>query len=317
MIALLVPLLALAAAPWGGDELPLPLSVRSPDDLKFKAAAEKQYLIFNLLAAGKLAWDTGDFPTAAARWEALLRVPVLPPELDQLVRPLASSAREKAGTAAPFAPPPAEPAASPAAAPARPTSVTGTISGGGKLGPGGSVIFLKRADGPTPKVKAGKVRAVVQKDKRFIPRVLVVTQGSTVDFTNEDPLFHNVFSLTRPNDFDLGLYKGGTTKSQTFSSPGGVQLLCNIHSSMVGWIYVVDTPYFAQADVSGQFTIKGVPPGEYLLSVWHESASRLLERKVRVADGAAPLSLVIDADKSAPAFVPDKAGKPRQPQLGY
>src|ERR1700729_27472 len=71
-----------------GDELPLPLAVRTPQDLAVKSAAEKQYLIFNLLAGGKLAWDAGDFATAATKWEALLRVPALDPEIERVIRPL-------------------------------------------------------------------------------------------------------------------------------------------------------------------------------------------------------------------------------------
>ena len=79
--------------------MPLPLAVRTPQDLAVKAAAEKQYLIFNLLAGGKLAWDGGDFATAAAKWEALLRVRGLDPEIDKVIRPLAREARSRAGNA--------------------------------------------------------------------------------------------------------------------------------------------------------------------------------------------------------------------------
>src|SRR5450755_2013477 len=87
-----------AAAPpdsrgWLGEELPLPLAVRTPQDLAVKAAAEKQYLIFNLLAGGKLAWDAGDFATAATKWEALLRIHPLDPEVERAIRPLARDAR--------------------------------------------------------------------------------------------------------------------------------------------------------------------------------------------------------------------------------
>src|SRR6186713_2656332 len=92
---------------WLGEELPLPLAVRTAQDLAFKAAAERQYLIFNLLAGGKLAWDRGDFQGAATRWESLLRTPGLPAELDALVRPLAKEARAKIGGEAPSMPEPA------------------------------------------------------------------------------------------------------------------------------------------------------------------------------------------------------------------
>src|SRR3954466_11537168 len=94
LLAALAPARATAAPPpdargWLGEELPLPLAVRTAQDLAVKAAAEKQYLIFNLLAGGKLAWDGADYATAAAKWEALLKVQGLDPEIDRLVRPLA------------------------------------------------------------------------------------------------------------------------------------------------------------------------------------------------------------------------------------
>src|SRR4249920_1840492 len=102
LAALLSTAPAVAAAPppdgrgWLGEELPLPLAVRTPQDLAVKSAAEKQYLIFNLLAGGKLAWDSGDFATAATRWEALLRIHPLDPELETIIKPLASEARSRA-----------------------------------------------------------------------------------------------------------------------------------------------------------------------------------------------------------------------------
>ena len=77
---------------WLGEEMPLPLAVKTAQDLAVKAVAEKQYLVFNLLAGGKLAWDAGDFATAAAKWEQLLRVPNLDPEIDRVIRPLAVAA---------------------------------------------------------------------------------------------------------------------------------------------------------------------------------------------------------------------------------
>src|SRR3954469_25488374 len=77
---------------WLGEELPLPLAVRTPQDLAVKSAAEKQYLIFNLLAGGKLAWDAGDFATEATKWEALLRIHTLDPELEKTIKPLVNEA---------------------------------------------------------------------------------------------------------------------------------------------------------------------------------------------------------------------------------
>jgi len=306
---------------WPGDEMPLPVTVKGPEDLQFKASAERQYLVFNLMVSGRLAWERGDWAVAADKFEQLLKVPELPASVDAAVRPFAIEARQKAGgtPVGPLAPKPTEPVkpAEPASPAKRPLTVAGVVSGGGSAGPGGAVVFMKRLDGPTPRPKPGKGRTVVQKDKRFEPRVLAVTVGTTVDFRNDDPLFHNVFSLSRPNDFDLGLYKGGTSEAKTFDTAGAVQLLCNIHSSMQGYVYVVDTPWFAQADAAGRFTIKGVPPGEYEVRVWHELASKVSSTRVKVDSSSGPLALSVDGDKGAPAFVPDKSGKPRQPQLGY
>src|SRR5438045_8423711 len=82
---------------WLGTEMPLPLAVRTPQDLQFKNIAEREYLIFNLLSSGKVAWDSGDFATAAAKWESLLSVPGLDPEIGRVVRPCGAEARKKAG----------------------------------------------------------------------------------------------------------------------------------------------------------------------------------------------------------------------------
>src|SRR5262245_56319987 len=109
LAALAVPVPAWAVPPdgrgWLGEELPLPLAVRTAQDLAVKAAAEKQYLIFNLLAGGKLAWDSGDFATAAAKWEALLRVHGLDPDVEKVIRPLAKEARSRAGAGTSATPP--------------------------------------------------------------------------------------------------------------------------------------------------------------------------------------------------------------------
>jgi plastocyanin len=317
-----------AGREWLGDEMPLPLAVKTPQDLAVKGVAEKQYLIFNLLAGGKMAWDAGDFATAATKWESLLRLPGLDPELDRVMRPLAVAARTKAGgqpsaaltvpsaSASPSPPSPSEPSAASRHAPT--VLVSGTISGGGTPGPGGAVVWLKRANGETPRPAPARGKIVSQRGKAFVPHVLAVPVGSTVDFRNDDAIYHNVFSLGKPNDFDTGLYKQGATYPQIFKKPGPVQLLCNIHSSMIGYVYVVDSPYYAQADGAGAFTIRGVPPGEYDVEVWHEASSKNTRQRVTVGpDGVRGLALRIGGDRRAPAFVPDKSGKPRQSHLGY
>jgi plastocyanin len=308
---------------WLGEDLPLPLTVKTPQDLALKAAAERQYLVFNLLARGKLAWDGGDFATAATKWEALLRLPGLDPELEKVIRPLATDARERAGGGAPAAAAPAPVEAAPAvsaAAPAaaRTVNVSGTVSGGGNGGPGGAVLWLKKADGPTPRPTPLRGKTVSQVNKTFVPRILPVPVGSTISFANQDPIFHNVFSLSRPNDFDSGLFKAGQSYSKTFNKAGPVQLLCNIHASMLGYVVVVDSPWYGQADNSGTFVIRGVPPGQYDLESWHEGSSQIGHSRITVgADGLRGVAVRVSGDRRAPAAVPDKYGKDRQLQLGY
>jgi plastocyanin len=317
-----------ASKEWLGEDMPLPLSVKTPQDLAVKAVAERQYLIFNLLAGGKLAWDAGDYATAATKWESLLRLPGLDVDIEGVIRPLAEAARARAGGAAASTPAPVSPAAA-SAARARPpeivapparvtTTVSGAVSGGGDAGPGGAVIWLKRANGETPHPAPARGKVVSQRGKAFVPHVLAVPVGSVVDFRNDDAIYHNVFSLTKPNDFDTGLYKQGGEYQQTFKKPGPVQLLCNIHSSMIGYVYVVDSPYYAQADRSGAFSIKGVPPGEYEVTVWHEGSSKDTRDRVTVGpEGVRGLELRVGGDRRPPEFVPDKSGKPRQSHLGY
>lgn len=107
-----------------------------------------------------------------------------------------------------------------------------------------------------------------QKNLAFEPRLSVVPKGATVEFPNDDKVFHNVFSLSRAARFDLGLYKSGESKSVTFSRPGVVDVYCNIHPEMVAKIKVLDTPYYATTGRDGSFRIEGVPPGTYPLVLW-------------------------------------------------
>jgi hypothetical protein len=158
---------------------------------------------------------------------------------------------------------------------------------------------------------------VLQQGKRFEPRVIAVPVGSTVSFKNEDEIFHNVFSLTRGADFDLGLYGKDLSRDRRFETPGAVQLLCNIHSSMQGWVYVVDSPWYGQAAGDGTFKIARVPPGDYVVHAWHEGGSKPVERALAVSDAGAQVDLAVNADVRPSTTVPDKYGKPRQVQLGY
>ena len=118
-----------------------------------------------------------------------------------------------------------------------------------------------------------------QEHETFVPHVLAITRGSTVSFPNGDPIFHNVFSLSRAATFDLGRYPEGHARSEKFPNAGLVKVYCRIHSHMSAAILVLDHPYFATPDDEGTFRLPDVPPGSYTIVGWHE---RVGERAVRV-----------------------------------
>jgi plastocyanin len=109
-----------------------------------------------------------------------------------------------------------------------------------------------------------------QENESFVPRVLAITRGSTVEFPNDDPFFHNVFSLSSAATFNLGRYPKGKTSRWEFRQAGLVKVFCNIHSHMAASILELDHPYFAIPDLDGAFTLPSVPPGHYTLVGWHE-----------------------------------------------
>jgi plastocyanin len=121
--------------------------------------------------------------------------------------------------------------------------------------------------------------SIVQKDEQFVPHVVAVTRGSSVSFPNDDPFFHNVFSLSRGANFNLGRYASGVTRSRTFSRPGIVKVFCELHSHMSAVVRVFDHPWFTIPDERGTFAIGGVPAGEHTVVAWHE---RIGERRDRV-----------------------------------
>ncbi len=112
---------------------------------------------------------------------------------------------------------------------------------------------------------------VVQKGAVFNPHVLPIVVGTTVEWPNNDDIFHNVFSMSEARQFDLGLYKHGEPgKRVTFDKPGRVDVFCSIHANMHCIILVLENPYFAATGDSGHYTITNVPPGTYKLTAWHE-----------------------------------------------
>jgi plastocyanin len=122
-----------------------------------------------------------------------------------------------------------------------------------------------------------------QKNRRFLPDLLVVPAGSTVGFPNADAIFHNVFSLSKAKAFDLGNYPQGHTRSVTFSQPGLVFVYCRLHPNMTAAIMVAPNQWCTKADAAGGFTLTGVPAGPYTVVAWHKAAGFF--RKTIQVDG--------------------------------
>jgi plastocyanin len=124
-----------------------------------------------------------------------------------------------------------------------------------------------------PTVGAGMPHPkLVQHNKHFEPHVVVVRVGSSVEFPNRDPFFHNVFSLFEGKRFDLGLYEAGTTRDVWFDRPGISYIFCNIHPEMSAVVIAVETPYYGISNRRGEVQISRVPAGRYLLRVWSEAS---------------------------------------------
>jgi len=148
------------------------------------------------------------------------------------------------------------------------------------------VVFVKAP--PTP--SAPGRHAIRQVDEEFAPHLLAITVGSTVDFPNDDLLFHNVFSLSRLATFDLGRYPRGHSKSRTFDRAGLVKVYCHLHSHMSAIVRVFDHPFFAIPDVDGRFTIAGLAPGRHDVVAWHERVGEVTLPVVVDARGHTPVS---------------------------
>ena len=181
-------------------------------------------------------------------------------------------------------------------------SVTGTVTiqqgSGTKSDRRNVVVYLEGVPSP---VRTPTPREMHQRDLSFFPWLLVVEKGTTINFPNDDKVFHNVFSVSRGARFDLGLYKSGSSKSVTFTEAGVVDIYCNIHPQMSAKVKVLDTSYFATTGEDGAFQIKNVPPGTYNLVGWQGfgveyrgevkvPAGGAAQVKIMLVEGDAPLN---------------------------
>jgi plastocyanin len=139
-------------------------------------------------------------------------------------------------------------------------------------------------DGET--TSKGTAATMEQQNREFVPDLLVIPAGSTVSFPNLDPIFHNVFSLSKPKTFDLGNYSKGQTRSLTLSKPGVVLVNCRLHTNMMAAIIVTPNRWSAKTDAEGRFVIRGVPSGTHTLIAWHKAAG-FVKQTVTVNDSRA------------------------------
>ncbi len=168
-----------------------------------------------------------------------------------------------------------------------------------------TVVYAEALDGA--RVQPGQFK-MAQKNKSFAPHVLAVPAGSTISFPNEDSIFHNVFSLSRPNPFDLGLYRSGASKDRTFSGPAAYRVFCNIHPQMSAVILVLPTSYITEADNSGNYRLD-LPAGRYRITAWSERAQPMtIDVSVGQSAVAAP-EITIDESRFIDAQHKNKFGQ--------
>ncbi|HXV61764.1 MAG TPA: carboxypeptidase regulatory-like domain-containing protein [Vicinamibacteria bacterium] len=147
-----------------------------------------------------------------------------------------------------------------------------------------SVVYIAVAQQGAFEASARRRATLDQRQETFVPYVLPITAGTSVDFPNSDPFFHNVFSLSKAKRFDLGRYPKGETKSVRFDEPGVVRVFCEIHSHMSAFVLVFTHRYFDATEPDGSYRIDGVAPGTYDVVVWTDGEDRV-RRSVRVNGG--------------------------------
>jgi plastocyanin len=179
--------------------------------------------------------------------------------------------------------------------------------------PATAIVYAEPVDAPPP--RAGAAFALIQKNKTFQPQVLVAPAGSTVTFPNLDPIFHNVFSLSGPQPFDLGLYRAGEARSRTFQQPGTYRVFCNIHPEMTALVLVVPTPYVTFADAAGRFALD-LPPGRYRVTAVSQRASAVTVEVVTAAGATDAPELTLDESAWVAAQHKNKYGQD-YPVAGY
>lgn len=158
-----------------------------------------------------------------------------------------------------------------------------------------AVVFLESAQAKKLS-KALPLAQMAQRDKAFLPSLLVITTGTSVSFPNIDTVRHHVYSFSPAKRFELKLYVGTPTNPVVFDKPGVVVMGCNIHDQMIAYILVVDTPFYGTATANGLVSMNDVPPGDYSLRIWHSRlpvGSAAQKQALKVVDTDAPIKVTL------------------------
>src|SRR5580700_9605353 len=161
---------------------------------------------------------------------------------------------------------------------------------------GGDAVLAATSPSGSAPVAPEQIPQMVQRNKSFQPRILVVPAGSMVEFPNRDPFFHNVFSLFEGKRFDLGLYEAGTTRMVRFDRPGISYIFCNIHPEMSAVVITIATPFYAISSGDGLLSLAGVPYGRYILHIWSEGMgpenAQPLTHEITIGENALSLGVI-------------------------
>jgi plastocyanin len=174
-----------------------------------------------------------------------------------------------------------------------------------------TLVWLEPATARPPR-RPPQTAQMTTRNKMLFPHILAIPVGSTVAFPNEDPISHNLFSLSSGNAFDLGLYRKGAGKTEKFDQPGIVNVYCNVHPNMSAVIHVMSTPYYTFADVNGHYSFD-VPPGRYRVIAWNEQGGTAETNVDVAASGMTMAAMTIDSRNFHLSSHTNKLGKPYQP----
>jgi len=193
-------------------------------------------------------------------------------------------------------------------------TITGIVKVQGLRTPENVMVYLTKAPSASEDLSMAEL-AMDQRNLEFIPHVLPVLVGSTVQFPNNDKVDHNIFSMSRTKKFNLGSYKPGENKTMVFDKPGIVEIRCDVHAEMAAYILVMENPYFAVTDKKGHFeipdpdylkqagleNISGLPAGKYTIKTWHEKLKNQ-KQDVSVTESG-EVSIQLDLTRGVPGVL--------------